>query len=65
MLELVPALPHLLAVGQQPIHRPLGAEVVPGIEQGRVNLRRGEIHEPRPVEHSENRDAFRVAKRAG
>jgi hypothetical protein len=65
MPELVRALPHLLVGRQEAVHRPLGAEVPPIVEQDRVDFRGGEVHEPRLVEHGEDRGAFRVAERAG
>jgi len=45
-------------LGEHPIHRPLGAEVPALIEEGRVDLGWGEIHEAWLVEHAEHRRTF-------
>jgi hypothetical protein len=58
MPELVPPLPYLLMRGQQAVHRPFGAEVLPFVEQGRVDFSRSEVHEPRLVEHCEHCGLF-------
>jgi hypothetical protein len=61
MPELVPALPYLVVGCQEAVHRPLGAEVSAFIEEGRADLRWGELHEPRLVELVEHRVAERHA----
>ena len=49
MPELVPPLPDLAVRGEDAIHRALGAEILAGVEERRVDLRRREIDEPRVV----------------
>ena len=49
---------------QDAIHHPFGAEIPALVEQGRVDLGRGEIHESRLVEQSEDGCAFGIAERA-
>src|SRR5713226_3409599 len=63
--ELIPTLAHLLVGGEHAIHRALRAEVLAGVEQRGVGLRRREIHEPRLVQHSEDGGALRGTERAG
>jgi len=36
------------------IHRAFGAEVLPGVEQRGIDLRRGEVHEARLMQHGEH-----------
>ncbi len=62
MPELIPALPHLLMLGQHAVHRSLGAELS-GIEQRGVHLW-GEIREARLVQHGKDGGAFSGAERA-
>jgi hypothetical protein len=64
MPELVP-LTNLLVGRQEAVHRPFGAEVSALIEEGCVDLRGGEIHEPRLVQHGENGGALCGTERAG
>jgi hypothetical protein len=65
MPELIPPLPHLLVGREEAIHRALGAEVPPLVEQRRIDFRGSQVHKARLVQHAEDRDAFRVAERAG
>ena len=63
MPDLVPPLPHLVVGGQEAVHRPLGAEVAPLVEEGRIDFRGGEIHEARLVKHREHSGLFLGAER--
>lgn len=65
MPQLISPLAHLLMGRERTMHRVLGTEVPAFLEQGRVDLGRREIHEPRLVQHGENGHALRVAERAG
>jgi hypothetical protein len=58
MPELVPSLPDLIVGRQEAVHRPLGAEILPLVEQSREDLRGGEVHESRLVERVEHRGAL-------
>jgi hypothetical protein len=63
MPELVASLADLEVCCKDPVHGALRAEVSPLIEQGRIDLGRGEIHESRFVEYGEDCGAFRLGKR--
>src|SRR5260370_27105153 len=65
MPELMPPLAHLLVRGEHAIHRALGAEVLSGVEERRVDFRRREIHEAWLVQHPEDRGLLRATERAG
>ena len=65
MPQLVPPLPHLALRGQEAIHRALGTEVVPFVEQGGVDLGRGQVHEARLVQHVQDRGLLPGAEGAG
>jgi hypothetical protein len=58
MAQLLAPLAHLLVRRQHAIHRAFGAEVLPGIEQRGIDLRRGQIHEARLMQQGEDRAAL-------
>jgi hypothetical protein len=58
MPELVPSLPDLIVGRQEAVHRPLGAEVLPLVEQGRIDFRGSQVNESRLVECVEHRGAL-------
>jgi len=49
---------NLVVGGQNPVHRPLSGKIRPFVEQRCVDLRRCRVHEPRGMQHIENRGAF-------
>src|SRR5438552_3776124 len=57
--QLIAPLPHLVILLQDPVHRPLRAEVALGIEKLRVDLPRSQIDELGLVQHLEHGRAFR------
>src|SRR6202035_2867583 len=65
MPELISALADLLVLGEEPIHRSLGAEVAALIEQGGIDLSRGGIDEALGVQHCEHLAAFAIGEPAG
>ena len=62
--QLIAPLPHLVILLQDPVHRPLRAEVALLVEQLGVDLRRGEIDERELVQHLEHGRAFGGRERA-
>jgi hypothetical protein len=62
MPELIAPLPHLSGLGQEAIHRPLGAEISALIEERSADLGGGEIHEAWLVEHGEHGGTFLSAE---
>src|SRR5207245_369937 len=65
MAELIAPLPHLRVLGQEAIHRAFGTDVLPGVEQRGIDLRRGVIHEARLMQQREDRAALARTERAG
>src|SRR5206468_311553 len=63
--ELIAPLPHLRVLGQEAIHRAFGTDVLPGVEQRGIDLRRGVIHEARLMQQREDRAALARTERAG
>src|SRR6266852_1904016 len=57
MAELIASLPHLRVLGQEPIHRAFGTEILAGVEQRGIDLRRRVIHEAGLMQQGEDRGA--------
>src|SRR6266852_4257059 len=65
MAELIAPLPHLRVLGQEPIHRAFGTEILAGGEQQGIDLRRRVIHEAWLMQQGEDRGALARAERPG
>src|SRR5260370_2392128 len=63
MPELIASVPHLGVLGQETIHRPLGAEVHALVEQGGVHLTGRETREARGVQVLEHGRTLGVSER--
>ena len=65
MLTLIAPLPDRPIRGQDPIHRPLRAQVAAFVEQRRHDLRRRAVHEAWAGEHIEDLLALGFTQRPG
>ena len=65
MLALIAPLSDRLIGGQDPIHRPLRAQVMAFVEQRRHDLRRRTVDEARAGEHIEDLLALGFTQRPG
>src|SRR5439155_1069029 len=63
MAQLIPPLTHLVILVEDPVHRPLRAEIALGIEKLCVHLRRSQIDELRFVQHLEHGGPLRRGQR--
>src|SRR5260370_35720945 len=65
MTELITPLPHLRMLGQEAIARAFGTDVLPGVEQRGIDLRRSVIHEKWLMQQGADDAALTRVKRAG
>src|SRR5881396_2224700 len=65
MAELIAPLPHLRVLGQEAIHHAFGTEILAGVEQRGIDLRRRVIHEAWLMQQGEDRGALARAERPG